>query len=149
MKVILKQDMDDLGFEGDVINVSKGYARNFLIPQGIALESTAGNAKMIESRRSKIEVRKLKAQEEADRFKEKVDGLEITIAQKVGEDEKLYGSVTTMDIAEFLDKKGVVIDRHKIILEKPIKTLGTFEVLVKIYPKVTAKVKVIVVPEQH
>jgi len=149
MKVILKQDKDDLGFEGDVINVSKGYARNFLIPQGIALESTAGNAKMIESRRSKIEVRKLKAQEEADRFKEKVDGLEITIAQKVGEEEKLYGSVTTMDIAECLDKKGVVIDRHKIILEKPIKTLGTFEVLLKIYPKVMAKVKVIVVPEQH
>ncbi|RPI76070.1 MAG: 50S ribosomal protein L9 [Desulfobacteraceae bacterium] len=149
MKVILKLDKDDLGFEGDVINVSKGYARNFLIPQGIALEATDGNAKMIEARRAKIEVRKVKAQEEADRLKEKLNGLEITIAQKVGEEEKLYGSVTTMDIAERLEKQGVVVDRHKLILEKPIKTLGTFEVSMKINPKTTAKIKVIVVPEQQ
>jgi large subunit ribosomal protein L9 len=149
MKVILKKDMDDLGFEGDVINVAKGFARNFLIPQGCALEANDKNAKMIESQRAKIEVRKLKAQEEADRLKEKINGLEMTIAQKVGEEDKLYGSVTTMDIAAYLDKQGVIIDRHKIVLEKPIKTLGTFEVLVKIYPKVTAKIKVMVVPEQQ
>jgi large subunit ribosomal protein L9 len=149
MKVILKKDMDDLGFEGDVINVAKGFARNFLIPQGCALEASDKNAKMIESQRAKIEVRKLKAQEEADRLKEKINSLEMTIAQKVGEEDKLYGSVTTMDIAAYLDKQGVIIDRHKIVLEKPIKTLGTFEVLVKIYPKVTAKIKVMVVPEQQ
>ncbi|MBW1667721.1 MAG: 50S ribosomal protein L9 [Deltaproteobacteria bacterium] len=148
MKVILKRDMEDLGFEGEILDVAKGYARNFLIPKGLALPATEQNVKSMEQQRKKIEVKKLKAKEDAEKVKEKIEGVVVTISQKVGEEEKLYGSVTTMDIASQLAKQGIEIDRRKISLDRPIKTLGEFEVPVKLHPEVTGSVKVVVIPEE-
>ena len=149
MEVILKQDFHDLGLEGDVVDVAKGYARNYLIPQGIALAATPQNIKAMELQKRKIELRRLKAKEEAEKLKEKIDGMETVISQKAGEEGKLYGSVTSMDIASQLEKQGLSIDRKRIGLDKPIKSLGEFEIPIKIYPGVTGSVKLSVVPAEE
>jgi large subunit ribosomal protein L9 len=148
MEIILQQDVDELGLEGDIVNVARGYARNYLIPKGVALEASPQNIKTLELKRKKIEVRKLKAKEAAEKLKQDLQGQEITFSQKAGEEGKLYGSVTSMDIASELEKRGIIIDRRKIVLEKPIKTLGETEVAVKIYPRVIGHIKVVVVPEK-
>ncbi|NLA75075.1 MAG: 50S ribosomal protein L9 [Deltaproteobacteria bacterium] len=148
MKVILTTEIDSLGLEGDTVNVARGYARNYLIPKGFALEATNQNIKLIEMQRKKIDERRLKAQEGAEKVKELFNEKVITIIQKAGDEKKLYGSVTTMDIAESLEKEGISIDRRKIVVDRPIKTLGEYEVTIKLHPKVTAKLKVIVAPEE-
>ena len=148
MKIILTQDMEDLGLEGDIVEVADGYARNYLIPKNIAIEANEQNIKLMDMKRKKIEVKRLKAKDDAERIKEKLAGVVVTISQKAGEEEKLYGSVTSMDIAAHLESQGVSIDRKKISLEKPIKTLGEFDVPIKIYPGVTGGIKVMVVPEK-
>ena len=148
MKIILRQDMDALGLEGDIVNVANGYARNYLIPKGFALEANNQNIKLLETQRKKIEIKRLKAKEEAEKIREKLADVMITISQKAGEEDKLYGSVTSMDIAAQLEKEGIVIDRKKISMEKPIKSLGEFEVPIRLYPEVTGSIKVSVVPEE-
>lgn len=148
MRIILRQDMDSLGLEGDIVDVANGYARNYLIPKGIALVVNKQNIKLLETQRKKIEVKRLKAKEQAEKIKEKIAEMVVTISQKAGEEDKLYGSVTTMDIASRLEKQGIAIDRRKIALSKPIKTLGEFEVPVKLYPEVTGSIKVVVTPEE-
>lgn len=149
MKVILREDMDSLGFEGDIVDVARGYGRNYLIPKGLALEANQQNMKLIEMQRKKIEVKRVKAKSDAERVREKIAEIVITIRQKAGEEDKLYGSVTTMDIAACLEKEGVTIDRKKLILEKPIKVLGDYEIPVKLHPEVTGTVKVVVIPEEQ
>jgi len=149
MEVILREDLDELGMEGDIVNVAKGYARNYLIPKGLALEASSQNVKSFEQQRRKIEVKRLKAKENAEKVKEQLEGMTITFQHKVGEEGKLYGSVTSMDIASHLETKGIIVDRKKIILESPIKQLGEFEAKVKIYPEVTGVIKVNVVPEKE
>jgi large subunit ribosomal protein L9 len=148
MKVILTQDMDTLGLAGEILDVAKGYARNFLIPRGIAMEASERNIRSTETQRKNIEVKKIKAKDDALKAKEKLAEVVVTIAQKVGEEDKLYGSVTTMDIAGHLEKQGVIIDRRKILLDKPIKTLGEFKVPIKLHPEVTGAIKVVVIPEK-
>ena len=148
MKVILTQDMDSLGLAGEIVEVARGYARNYLIPKKAALEATQDNIKRTEAQRKSIEVKRIKLKEDALKIKERLADVVVTIAQKAGEEEKLYGSVTSMDIAEQLEKQGISIDRRKILLDKPIKSLGEFSVPVKLHPHVNAPVKVIVVPEQ-
>jgi len=148
MKVILKQDMDELGLEGKIVDVAKGYARNYLIPKDLALEATTQNIKLMEMQKKKIELNRIKAKEVAMKIKDEMKDVVITIAQKVGEEEKLYGSVTSMDIAGQMEAKGIGIDRRKIILDKPIKSLGEFDVPIKLHPEVTGTVKVVVVPEE-
>jgi large subunit ribosomal protein L9 len=140
--------MDALGLEGDIVDVANGYARNFLIPKGIALEANMQNVKLLETQRKKIEVKRLKAKEEAEKVKEKLADVMVTISQKAGEEDKLYGSVTSMDIAAHLEKQGILIDRKKISMDKPIKELGEFEVSIRLYPEVTGSIKVAVVPEE-
>ncbi len=147
MKVILTQDMESLGLGGEIVNVAKGYARNYLVPRGMALEATEQNIKLTEQQRKNIEIKKIRAKEDALKIKEKLSAVSVTIAQKVGEEEKLYGSVTTMDIADQLEKQGITLERRRIILDKPIKSLGEFSVTVKLHPEVTAPIKVVVVPE--
>ncbi len=149
MKIILTQEMHELGLEGDIVDVANGYGRNYLIPKGIALEASEQNIKLMETKRKKIEVKRFEAKEEAEKIKERMAEVEITISQKVGEEDKLYGSVTSMDIASRLEKQGITIDRRKIVLDKPIKTLGEFEVPVKLYPEVTGSIKVVVIPEEQ
>ena len=144
MEIILRQDVDALGLEGDMVKVADGYARNYLIPKGIALLATNSNIKMMEMQRKKIEIKRLKAKEDADKIKEAIEGVEIKISQKVGEEGKLYGSVTSMDIAAELEKQDVIVDRRKILLEKPIKEVCQLEVPIRLYPEVVANIKVTV-----
>lgn len=146
MKVILRQDVDELGLEGTIVNVKEGYARNYLIPKGFALIADNANIKLIEMQKKKIEANRMKVKEDAEKVARELDAMVITIAQKVGEEDKLYGSVTTMDIADEIEKKGISIDRKKIVLDKPIKTLGEFNVKVKLHSQVVGTVKVTIVP---
>jgi large subunit ribosomal protein L9 len=148
MEIILKQDMDELGLEGDVVNVANGYGRNYLIPKGFAVEATTQNIKAFESQRKKIEIRRLKAKEAAEKVKDAILNAVVTFSHKAGEEGKLYGSVTSMDIAAALEKQGIIIDRKKIHLDKPIKSLGDFEATVKIYPEVSCSLKIVVEPEE-
>ena len=148
MKVILTTGIDSLGLEGDKVNVAKGYARNYLIPKGFALEATMQNIKKMEMQKKKIDERKLKAKENAEQARDLIKEKVITITQKAGEEDKLYGSVTSMDIAEAMEKAGIAIDRRKIVLDKPIKTLGEYDVSIKLHPKVTGTLKVIVTAEE-
>ena len=147
MKVILTQDMDSMGLAGEIVEVARGYARNYLIPRKVALEATQDNIKRTEAQRKTVEVKRIKLKEDALKIKERLADVVITISQKAGEEEKLYGSVTGMDIAEQLEKQGIAIDRRKILLDKPIKSLGEFSVSVKLHSHVSAPIKVIVVPE--
>jgi large subunit ribosomal protein L9 len=149
MKVILKADMDSLGLEGSMVNVAKGYARNYLILKGFAVEVTDQNIKFMEMQKKKIDARRVKAKEDAEKLKLTMADTVVTLTQKVGEEGKLYGSVTTMDIAAQLRNSGIDIDRKKILLDKPIRTLGEFDVLIKLYPEVTGSIKVIVAPEEE
>ena len=149
MKIILRQDMDTLGLEGDIVDVANGYARNYLIPKGFALEANTQNVKLLETQRKKIEIKRLKAKEEAEKIKEKLGDVMVTISQKAGEEDKLYGSVTSSEIADLLTEKGFDIDRRKIVLDEPIKTIGTFEVAVKLHKQVTGKVKLVVAAESE
>ena len=149
MEVILRQDIDELGLEGDVVNVAKGYARNYLIPQSIALEATEHNRKALEMQRKKIELKRVRVKEQAEQVKAEMEKVVLTFSQKAGEEGKLYGSVTSMDVASQLKDQGVDVERRKIVLEKPIKELGEFQVDVKIYPEVTAAIKVVVKAEEE
>ena len=149
MEVILQKDVDELGLEGDIVNVAKGYARNYLMPYGFALEATAQNMKALELQRKKIEVKRLKGMQDAEKLRERMAEIVINISQKAGEEGKLYGSVTTMEIAGRLEAQGIEIDRRKITLEKPIKEVGEYTIPVRIYPKVTGSIKVVVSPEQE
>ncbi len=148
MKLILKQDMEELGYEGDVVDVAPGYARNYLIPKGFGVEATDRNIKAFEQMKRKIEARKLRAREEAEQLRDRLAEMTIAISQKAGEEGKLYGSVTSMDVADEIERQGVVLDRRKILLEKPIKAVGEYEIPVKIYQEVTGQVKVVVSPEE-
>ena len=148
MKIILAQDFESLGFEGDAIDVAKGYARNYLIPQGVAIEASNANVKALESRKDKIMARRLKDKEAAEQVKEKISQITLTFKHKAGEEGKLYGSVTSRDIIQELEKKGFTVDRKKIIIDEAIRSLGEFQVAIKLYPEVTANLKVVVEAEE-
>jgi len=149
MKVILQKDVDELGLEGDIIDVARGYARNYLIPKGLAVEATPQNIKAFELKRKKIEAKRLRQKEEALKLKDKIEGIEISLIRKAGGEGKLYGSVTNIDIASELEKKGIVVDRKKILLDKPIKNVGDFVIPIRIYPEVVANLKLKVLPEKE
>ena len=146
MEVILKESIESLGNAGDIVKVKPGYARNYLLPKGIAILADKKNIKALERQRAKILELAAKRKEEHEALKAKLEELDITIAVRVGEEEKLYGSVTNLDIAKAIEEKGYTVDRKKISLDEPIKTLGTHEVQVKISPEVIATIKVNVVP---
>ena len=148
MKVILTQDSDVLGMAGNIVNVSEGYARNYLIPRAMALVANKQNIKFMGMQKKKIETKRLKEKEDAEKVQEKIQEMVITIAQKAGEEGKLYGSVTNMDIVAQLEKQGVVIDRRKIVLDTPIKALGEFGASIRLHPEVTVSIKVNVIPEE-
>ena len=147
MEVILREHVDNLGRRGEVVKVADGYARNFLLPRKLALLATEGNKKQIEREREKFEVKEADEKRVADAMAARLANLEVVIARKVGETEALYGSVTTVDIADALAAKGVEIERRKLQLPEPIKQLGDFDVPVKLHREVTAHVKVKVVAE--
>jgi large subunit ribosomal protein L9 len=147
MKIVLRTDVENVGRRGEVIRVADGYARNYLLPKRLALEATPGNLKQIEQERRVREVHEAKEKKEADALASRIGQLSCTVVRKVGENEVLYGSVTNSDIAELLEKQGFVVDKRKILLEEPIKSLGIYEVPLKLHPEVLATLKVWVVKE--
>jgi len=147
MKVILRADIDRLGKLGEVVNVAPGYARNYLIPKKLAYQATGGNLKRIEfEKRSAAQLAEREV-EEARKLAEKIKDLSLTFQVKVGEEDRLYGSVTAADIAEEAAKQGFKIERRKILLEEPIKQLGVYNIRVRLHPEVNAELKVWVVKE--
>ena len=147
MEIILKEDFHDLGFEGDIVSVAKGYARNYLIPQGFALVATAQNIKRYENEKKQMSWRKEKEKRVAEELAKVLENLSCTITVQVGEEDKLFGSVTSQNIAEALEAQGHTIDKRKILLDEPIKSLGIYSVPIKLHSDVEAKVKVWVVKE--
>lgn len=144
MKVILKENIETLGNIGDIVKVAPGYARNYLIPKGYAVEATTRNAKELEHTKRQMEYKKNKVRELAKNLAEKIESSPVTLQHQAGEGDKLFGSVTNMELAESLKKSGLDIDRKKIMLAEPIKHLGEYDVPVKLHPEVTATLKVVV-----
>jgi large subunit ribosomal protein L9 len=148
VQVILLSDQRHLGKRGQVVDVKPGHARNYLLPQGLALEATRGNMQYFEQQRAKFDAHHAQEREAAQAIANQLNGLTITIPKRVGETETLYGSVTAGDIAEVLEKKGFTVDRRRIDLEGGIKRLGDHPVRVELHPEVIAQVTVSVVAEQ-
>jgi len=141
MKVILQENIDTLGHIGDIVKVAPGYARNYLLPRGLAVEATVRNAKALEHAKRQLEYKKNKVLEQAKGLAARIEAITLTISHQAGEEGKLFGSVTNMELAEKLKEQGIEIDRKKIIAE-PIKHLGESTAAVKIHPDVTATLKV-------
>ena len=144
MELILRQDVDKLGRRGEVVNVATGYGRNFLLPRGFAMEVTDANRAMIERERKAHALRMAKEKAEFEGVAGRINTLRFVAPRRVGENNTLYGSVTSGDIAEFLAGKGVEIDKRKVQLDEPIKTLGEHEVKIKLHPEVSATLKLTV-----
>lgn len=145
MQVILRKDVEKLGTAGDIVEVSNGYGRNFLFPKGLAVEASKKNIRTLEHEKRLIGDRKKKELKDAEELGKRISEISVTIPMQAGEEDKLFGSVTSMDIAEALSKEGVSVDKRDVLLEEPIKRLGIYPVNVKIHTDVTAEVKVWVV----
>ncbi|MEJ2245950.1 MAG: 50S ribosomal protein L9 [Acidobacteriota bacterium] len=147
MKVILKQDVEKLGKAGDIVKVAPGYGRNFLIPRQIATEATPGNIKIVEQERQTQARRDFHEKEAADLIAQDIVKLTANLKRKTGEGGSLYGSVTAMDIADFLVAHKIDIDKRKIQLDEPIKTVGEYQVSIRLHREVTVPIKVVVESE--
>lgn len=145
LKVILNEDITELGRMGDVINVKDGFARNYLIPKKLAIPASERNVKMVQKKREKMKEELEAKRQEAVQLKDKIEALSLTIQMNAGEDDKLFGSVTTEMIAKACENEGYKIERKNIHISEQIKTLGVFNVPVKLHPDVTATLKVWVV----
>ena len=148
MEVILREDVDKLGNRGQVVKVAAGYARNFLLPKRLAVAATASNKKIIEQERQAHLRKDAKLEVEAQDLAKLINGVTVTIKQKAGENDQLFGSVTTKDVADALAAQNYIIDRRKVILDEPIKQLGEFKVPVRLHKDVTAEVTVVVAKEE-
>lgn len=148
MRVILNQNVDNLGTVGDVVNVKNGYARNFLLPRGLGVIETTANKNAIEHHIRMLEKKKAAMLGEAKKLATQVEKISVTVAKQVGEDEKIFGSVTTAEIEELLAKEGVKVSKKSIRLTEEVKKVGVYSAEVKLHPSVTAKFKVWVVAQQ-
>ena len=148
MEVILREDIEKLGTRGDVVKVTPGYARNFLLPRRLAVAASESNKKIVEQERQGHLRKEAKLQADAADLGKMMGGVEVTIAQKAGDNDQLFGSVTVNDIAVALEKQGYTIDRRKVNLEEPIKTLGDFKVTLRLHKEVSIEVPVHVVREE-
>lgn len=148
MQVILRQDVDKLGKIGDLVKVADGYARNFLVPMKKAIEATPKNLNAMNHAKKMVADSLRKQKKEAAADADRIKGLTVTIKSKVGEEGKLFGSVTTMDIAEAMKAQGVTVDKRKLVLAEPIKRIGDFTVTVKLPADITADFKVSVIAEE-
>lgn len=146
MELILKKTVDTLGEEGDIVKVKPGYARNYLIPKEIAVIANKANRAILEQEKTVIEKRREKQRQESEALSKKIAGTTITVEHRVGDEEKLFGSVTAADIAEKLTEMDIQVDKKNILLSEPIKTLGEFVVPVKVGYQMTTEIKVTVVP---
>jgi large subunit ribosomal protein L9 len=148
MEVILREDVERLGSRGQVVKVADGYARNFLMPKRLAVAATESNKKIVEQERQAHLRREAKQKGEAEDLAKLLGGVTVTIAQKAGENDQLFGSVTAKDVADALAQQNYTIDRRKVQLEEPIRQLGEFKVPVRLHKDVTAEVTVMVVKEE-
>jgi len=147
MKVILLKDIKALGREGELVDVSDGYARNYLFPKKLAVEANTSNMNVYRSRKTAREHELERETDKANRIKASLDGTQIFLKAKAGDNNKLFGAVTNKDIAEALSEKGIEIDKKRIVLDEPIKSLGTFEAVVKIHQSISAVLNVTVEKE--
>jgi large subunit ribosomal protein L9 len=147
MKVVLTKDVEGWGTIGDIIEVKKGFARNYLIPRGLALELTEENKRFIDNILAQKARKLQREKEKALELAKKLNGVEIEIERPIGVTGKMYGSVTISDIAEKLKEKDIEVDKKKIMLRSPIRNLGSYNIQVKLHPEVSATIKVHVVPE--
>jgi large subunit ribosomal protein L9 len=148
MQVILREDLENLGKSGEVVTVRPGYGRNYLIPQGLAVTATKADVARVAHEKRVIAARNAKLQKDAQAEADRLNQVSVSIAVAVGEEDKMYGSVTAKDIAEAYREKGVTVDSKKLVLDEPIKTLGLSEVTVKLAHGVTATLKVWVVKKE-
>jgi len=147
MEVILRQAVDNLGHPGDVVTVSAGFARNYLLPRGFAYEATAGNKKRMEQERTRLEAAENSRREAAEDIARKLEPVSLTFSARVGEEGKLFGSVTTADIAHQLEAQGFKIEKRQIDLHEPIKALGVYRVPIRVHADVRAEIKVWVIKQ--
>jgi large subunit ribosomal protein L9 len=147
MEVILKEDVSKLGARGDVVKVAEGYGRNFLLPRKLAIEANSGNKAVIVQMKAASVRRSAKEKSQAEELGKQFEGLSVSFQRRSGENDQLFGSVTSGDIAEAIAKKGINIDRRQIQLHEPLKTLGEFTVPVKLHKEVTTHLKVVIEKE--
>jgi large subunit ribosomal protein L9 len=147
MEVILKEDVPKLGSRGDVVKVAEGYGRNYLLPRKLAIEANASNKAVIDQMKAAALRRSAKEKQQAEELSKQFDGLSVSFRRRSGEHDQLFGSVTSVDIAEALEKKGFQVDRRKIQLHEPLKTLGEFTVPLKLHKDVTTHLKVVIEKE--
>lgn len=148
MKVILRENVDNLGQRGDTVTVAPGYGRNYLIPKNLAFPDAPGFHKMLAAERRAKEVKELKERRDAEGVATRISALSLSVTKKVGEEGHLYGSVTAAEIAEMLAGHGIEIDKRRIVLTEPVRTIGTHTVPVKLHREVTAQLALEVVPEE-
>jgi len=148
MEVILREDVDNLGSRGELVKVAPGFARNFLLPKRLAVAATDANRKIVEQERQAHLRKEVKLKGEAEDLSKLMGGVTVTIKQKAGENDQLFGSVTAKDVADALAAKNFTIDRRKIQLEEPIKQLGEFKVPLRLHKEVTTEITVSVVKEE-
>ncbi len=148
MEVILKEDVPKLGSRGDVVKVADGYGRNFLLPKKLAIEATVANKAVIEQMKAAAVRKAAKDKADAELLAKQYDGVSLTFTRRAGEHDALFGSVTSSDIAHELENRGFKIDRRRIELDQPIKTIGEFDVTIRLHKEVSTKIKVTVVKEQ-
>lgn len=144
MKVILKENVPSLGKEGQVVKVSDGYGRNFLIPKGLAVEASDKNIKVLDQEKKSVEKKVEREKEQAQQMQAQLQGMECIVYRKEGDQGKLFGSVTAKDIEKALSEQGVTVDRKNIVVPEPIKSVGNYPVKIKIYPGMAAEITVIV-----
>jgi large subunit ribosomal protein L9 len=144
MQIILQEDVEKLGTRGELVEVAKGYARNYLLPRKLGLEATPGNMKRLEKMRAAFALKEATEKEAAQKIAEQLAAVAITQSRKAGENDQLFGSVTSADIAEALAAKGFPVDKRKIVLDNPIKTVGEYEIPVKLHREVIVNVKLTV-----
>lgn len=147
MEVILKEDVAKLGSRGDVVKVAEGYGRNYLLPRKLAIQATAGNKKVIEQMKAAAVRRSAKEKAQAEELAKQFDGVSVSFSRRAGEHDQLFGSVTSSDVADALEKKGFNIDRRKVQLHESLRTLGEFTVPIKLHKDVTAHLKVVIEKE--
>jgi large subunit ribosomal protein L9 len=147
MEVILKEDVPKLGSRGDVVKVAEGYGRNFLLPRKLAIEATSANKAVIDQMKAALVRRSAKEKHEAEALAKQFEGLSVSFQRRSGENDQLFGSVTSSDIAEALEKKSFHIDRRKIQLHEPLKAVGEFDVPVRLHKDVSAHIKVLIEKE--
>jgi large subunit ribosomal protein L9 len=149
MEVILKEDVQKLGHRGDVVKVADGYGRNYLLPKKLAIDATAANKNVIEQMKASAVRKAQKDKADAEALAKQFEGASVTITRRAGEQDQLFGSVTSSDIAAELEKKGFQVDRRKIELDQPIKTVGDHNVSIRLFRDVSATVKVTVAKEEE